>query len=96
MRGHAWYHAACAALLLIAADSYGARRQGPATEALVPGAPIAEVDVTLFLIGDAGKPALPPDSEPVLVALTAAAAAAPHPVVAFLRSEERRVGKECS
>ena len=84
MRGHAWYPAACAALLLIAADGYGARRQGPATEALVPGAPIAEVDVTLFLIGDAGKPALPPDSEPVLVALTAAAAAAPHPVVAFL------------
>ncbi len=54
------------------------------TESLVPPAPPAEVDVTLFLIGDAGAPALPPESERVLVALRGAAAAAPHPVVAFL------------
>jgi hypothetical protein len=44
----------------------------------------AEIDVTLFLIGDAGAPAAPADSEPVLMALRAAAARAPHPVIAFL------------
>jgi len=49
----------------------------------VPAAPRAQVDVTLFLIGDAGAPA-PRDSEPVLVALRAAAAAAAHPVIIFL------------
>ncbi len=54
------------------------------TESLVPPAPTAEVDVTLFLLGDAGAPALPPDSERVLVALRAAVAAVPHGVVAFL------------
>ena len=51
-------------------------------------APIAlateQIDVTLFLIGDAGAPAAPADSEPVLEALRAAAARSPHPVIAFL------------
>ena len=40
--------------------------------------------MTLFLIGDAGGPAAPPDSEPVFMALRAAAAAVPHPVIVFL------------
>jgi len=46
--------------------------------------PAVQVDVTLFFIGDAGAPAAPPDSEPVLVALRAAVATAPRPVVVFL------------
>jgi hypothetical protein len=51
-----------------------------------PVAPAAPEDVitTLFLIGDAGAPATPGDSEPVLAALRKAAAQAPHAVVAFL------------
>jgi hypothetical protein len=56
---------------------------GAAPPAASP-APPAEIDVTLFLIGDAGAPAAPPDSEPVLMALRAAAAAAPHAVIVFL------------
>jgi hypothetical protein len=51
---------------------------------VVPEAPVTEIAVTLFLIGDAGAPAAPPDSEPVLAALRAAAAAAAHPVIVFL------------
>jgi len=57
---------------------------GRATVPPVPAAPEADIDVTLFLIGDAGAPAAPPDSEPVFVALREAAAAAPHPVIVFL------------
>lgn len=44
--------------------------------------PPEQVDVTLFLIGDAGAPAR--DSEPVLVALRTEAAGATHPFVVFL------------
>ena len=47
-------------------------------------APRADIDVTLFLIGDAGAPAAPPASEPVLLALQTAAAGSPSPVVIFL------------
>ncbi|HYS59496.1 MAG TPA: hypothetical protein VEM27_02815, partial [Gemmatimonadales bacterium] len=54
---------------------------GPAT---APLAPPAQIDATLFLIGDAGGPAAPPDSEPVFMALRAAAASAPHAVIVFL------------
>ncbi|HYT62755.1 MAG TPA: metallophosphoesterase [Gemmatimonadales bacterium] len=59
---------------------------GPATRAghLVAAASPELVDVTLLLIGDAGAPAAPPDSEPVLMALRAAAAAASHPFIVFL------------
>jgi hypothetical protein len=61
---------------------------GPAREASAAPVPMpaaaAEVDLTLFLIGDAGAPAAPPDSEPVLMALRAAATTAPHPLVVFL------------
>lgn len=56
--------------------------QGPFVAA--PPAPPEAIDVTLFLIGDAGAPAAPPDSEPVLVALRAEAAAVPNPVIVFL------------
>ncbi len=72
------------AWLWIGLQGCGAGGRAGATAAPVPAAPSAEIDVTLFLIGDAGAPAAPPDSEPVLVALRAAAAAAPHPVIAFL------------
>lgn len=47
-------------------------------------APASQIDATLFLVGDAGAPAAPPDSEPVLVALREAAAAVPSPVIVFL------------
>jgi hypothetical protein len=50
----------------------------------MPQAPLAEVDVTVFLVGDAGAPAAPPDSEPVLVALRSAATGVPHSVIVFL------------
>lgn len=62
----------------------GGRASAAGAPSPVPEAPAAEIDVTLFLIGDAGAPAAPPDSEPVLAALRAAAAAAPGPVVVFL------------
>lgn len=58
-----------------------------AVDTAVPGAapaPASQIDVTLFLVGDAGAPAAPPDSEPVLVALRTAAAAVPSPVIVFL------------
>jgi hypothetical protein len=55
-----------------------------ATVAPVPAGPPEEIDVSLFLIGDAGAPAAAAGTEPVLVALRAAAAAAPHAVVVFL------------
>lgn len=60
----------------------GCRPAHPARAAApVPAAAITDVAVTLFFIGDAGAPARPADSEPVLVALRAAVATAPHPVV---------------
>lgn len=62
----------------------GSGRPAGATIPPVAAAPEADIDVTLFLIGDAGAPAAPPDSEPVLVALQAAAATAPHPLIVFL------------
>ncbi|HEU5171723.1 MAG TPA: metallophosphoesterase, partial [Gemmatimonadales bacterium] len=62
----------------------GSGRTAGATVPPVAPAPEEDIDVTLFLIGDAGAPAAPPDSEPVLVALQAAAATAPHPVIVFL------------
>jgi len=55
-----------------------------AARGTAPPASRADIDVTLFLIGDAGRPAAPPDSEPVFMALRAAAASAPHPVIVFL------------
>ena len=56
------------------------------TRPAVPAPPALReaIDVTLFLIGDAGAPAAPPDSEPVLLALRTEAAAAPNPVIVFL------------
>jgi len=55
-----------------------------AAPATAPPAPPGEIDATLFLIGDAGGPAVPPDSEPVFMALRTAAASAPHAVIVFL------------
>jgi len=72
------------ASLWIGLQGCGAGGRASASAAPVPLAAAADIDVTLFLIGDAGAPAAPPDSEPVLVALRAAAAAAPHPVIVFL------------
>jgi hypothetical protein len=76
-------------LLALTSLCIGLQGCGPGGRAIAgaapaPAAPAADIDVTLFLIGDAGAPAAPPDSEPVLAALRAAVAAAPHPVVAFL------------
>ena len=51
---------------------------------LAEPAPAANVDVTLFLIGDAGGPAAPPRVEPVLAALQAAVTAARSPTIVFL------------
>ncbi len=75
---------AALASLWIGVQGCGAGGRASASAAPVPLAAAADIDVTLFLIGDAGAPAAPPDSEPVLVALRAAAAAAPHPVIVFL------------
>jgi hypothetical protein len=59
-----------------------ARHLAPAPPA--PSAPPDQIDVTLFLIGDAGAPAPPPRSEPVLAALRAAVATSPSPVIVYL------------
>jgi calcineurin-like phosphoesterase family protein len=72
------------ASLWLGVPGCGAGGLASARVAPAPPAPAADIEVTLFLIGDAGAPAAPPDSEPVLAALRAAVAAAPHPVVAFL------------
>lgn len=50
----------------------------------VPAAPPGDIDVTLYLIGDAGAPVSPPATEPVLTALHSAVAATPGAVVMFL------------
>ncbi len=79
----AWRLAAVA-WLCIGLEGCGHAKAGGAARAQAPPAPPAEIDVTLFLIGDAGGPAVPPDSEPVFQALRAAAASAPHAVIVFL------------
>ena len=71
-------------MLGIGLQGCGHARPASAAPGTAPPAPPAEIDVSLFLIGDAGAPAAPPDSEPVLMALRAAAASAPHPVIVFL------------
>src|SRR2546429_9322659 len=71
--------------LCIGLEGCGHAKAGGTVRAqAAPPAPPAEIDVTLFLIGDAGAPAVPPDSEPVFMALRAAAASAPHAVGVFL------------
>lgn len=79
-----WRRLAASSALWIAVQACGPGGHATAAGALVPAASPAEVDVTLFLIGDAGAPAAPPDSEPVLAALRAATATAPNPVILFL------------
>src|SRR5436853_6782354 len=83
MRSSAWRLAAWTSLW-IGLHGCGHASAGGAAPAAVPPAPPAEIDVTLFLIGDAGAPAVPPDSEPLFMARRAAAASAPHAVVVFL------------
>ncbi len=83
MKPRGWVVAAVAALCM-GTPACGPRGTAGATAPPVPPARPADVDVTLFLIGDAGAPQVPPDSEPVLIALRAAAAVAPHPFIAFL------------
>ena len=73
MRSPAWRLAFLASLYIAFEGCGHAKAVGAAAAA--PPAPPAEIDVTLFLIGDAGGPAAPLDSEPVLLALRAAAAA---------------------
>jgi len=75
---------AALAALWIGWPGCGASPQVRADPLPLPAAPDGPVDLTLFLIGDAGAPAAPPDSEPVLTALRTAATAAPHAVVVFL------------
>lgn len=84
MRRPAWRMLATAAALWLGLQGCGTGGRASAADAPLPAAPAEQIDVTLFLIGDAGAPAAAPDSEPVLVALRAAAAAAPHPVIVFL------------
>ncbi len=83
MRSSAWRLAAWTSLW-IGLHGCGHASAGSAAPAAVPPAPPAEIDLTLFLIGDAGAPAVPPDSEPVFMALRAAAASVPHAVIVFL------------
>src|SRR5947208_17029027 len=83
MRSSAWRLAAWTSLW-IGLHGCGHASAGGAAPAAVPPAPPAEIDLTLFLIGDAGAPAVPPASEPVFMALRAAAASAPNAVIAFL------------
>jgi len=82
LRSPAWRFAA---LVILGIGPQACRHARPVSAAPVaPAAPPAEIETTLFLIGDAGAPAAPPDSEPVLVALRVAASAAPHPFIVFL------------
>jgi hypothetical protein len=83
VRPPAWRLAVLASLC-IGLQGCGHARAVSAAPAAAPPASPAEIDVTLFLIGDAGAPAAPPDSEPVFMALRAAAASAPHAVIVFL------------
>src|SRR5438046_8879485 len=83
MRSSAWRLAAWTSWWM-GLQGCGHASAGGAAPAAAPPAPPAEIDLTLFLIGDAGAPAVPPDSEPVFQALRAAAASAPHAVIVFL------------
>jgi hypothetical protein len=56
----------------------------PATPAPAAAAPGDAVDVTLFLIGDAGAPAAASAGEPVLTALRTQVAVAPAPTIVYL------------
>lgn len=84
MRRRGRRRVAALASLWLAVAACGSNGQARSLGAVVPPVSPESVDVTLFLIGDAGAPAPPPDSEPVLVALRTQAAAAANPVVAFL------------
>jgi hypothetical protein len=84
MKPSTWRILATVAALWVGLPGCGTGGRAGAAGAPVSRAPPEQIDVTLFLIGDAGAPAAPPDSEPVLAALRAAATAAPHPVVVFL------------
>lgn len=78
-----WRLAAVASVGIVV-GAPGCAGKGPAPESATPAASV-QIEATLLLIGDAGAPAAPSDSEPVLLALRAAAsAAAPHAVVVFL------------
>lgn len=72
------------ALTLLAAgcSRCASGRAGPFGNDHVPPPAAAEVEVTVFLVGDAGAPAR--DSEPVLLALRRDAAPAANPVLVFL------------
>ena len=86
MGSSAWRLAAWTSLW-IGVQGCGHASAGGAAPAAAPPAPPtapAEIDLTLFFIGDAGAPAVPPDSEPVFMALRAAAASVPHAVIVFL------------
>ena len=83
MKPSAWRLTALASLC-IGLEGCGHATTVSAGPATAPLAPPAQIDATLFLIGDAGGPAAPPDSQPVFMALRAAAASAPHAVIVFL------------
>src|SRR5438128_7076634 len=83
MRSPAWRLAAWTSLC-IALQGCGHASAVGAAPAAAPPAPPAEIDVALFLIGDACAPAAPPDSEPVFMALRTAAAPVPHAVIVVL------------
>jgi hypothetical protein len=67
---------------VVAVPACGGRHIAPARPA--PAAQLQDIDVSLFLIGDAGAPARPPAPEPVLVALRRAVATAPSPLIVYL------------
>jgi hypothetical protein len=73
--------AAGLAILLTCAP---AGRRPPLPAPAAPAAAPHDIDVTLFLIGDAGAPARLPAGEPVLAALHSALTASPGAVVLFL------------
>jgi len=75
-------------VVVIGLEGCGHAKAGGAARAQAPAAPPAEIDVTLFLIGDAGgQPAA--HSEPVFLALRAAAASATAPPSSYS-------GRQCS
>src|SRR2546421_7057056 len=84
MRARAWRRSAMVALCFGWLACASAPRKVDVAPVPIPDAPAALIDVTLFLIGDAGAPAALPDSEPVLLALRTAAASVTHAFVVFL------------
>lgn len=84
MSSPAWRWALTVTPLWVGLPACSSPRGVSAAVAPVPAAARGDVETTLFFIGDAGAPAAPPDSEPVLVALRRAVAGAPHPFVVFL------------